>query len=149
VPTPPVVESVYSACYSGSEELLVELERVYLLGQLQQGTFADTVEHAARCHNTAILETLFTVDVSKVRHLTEKDTHVDAIRPRVISCAIQGDRTDVDVLRLFLDLGLDVNKVFGDQGDALVWAVRIGRWELIQRILDLKGTFEIDNVKVC
>lgn len=132
----------------GPEELLTEVERVYLLGQSQKEIFTRAIEDAISYQHICAIETLFKVDVSRVRHLTEKDIDVNAIGPNVISRAIQGERADVEVLRLFLDLGLDVSKVFGSQGDALMWAVRIGRWELIERILDQRGSFDVDQVKV-
>jgi ankyrin repeat protein len=148
VPAPFMVDRIYNAAFSSSSELLTELEKVYLLGQSQKSIFSAAVECAIACQNICAIENLFKVDVSRVRHLTEKDVDVNGIGPNVISPAIQGERTDVEILRLFLDLGLDVRKVFGNQGDALMWAVRIGRWELIQRILDKKGSFNVDEVKV-
>ncbi len=148
VPAAYMVGRVYNAALSSFEELLTELEKVYLLGQSQKETFTETVEYAVACQNICAISNLFKVDVSRTRHLTEKDVDVNAVGPNVINRAIQGERTDVDILRLFLDRGLDVRKLFGNQGDALMWAVRIGRWELIERILDQKGSFDVDEVKV-
>lgn len=143
-----MVDKIYKASVSNPEDLLIELETVYLLGQSQREIFNDTVECVVACQHLPALENLFKVDVNKVRHLTEKDVDVNNIGPSVISRAVQGERSDVAILGLFLDLGLDVNKTFGPQGDALMWAVRIGRWELIERILELKGSFDVDEVKV-
>lgn len=143
-----MVDRIYNAAFSSSQELLTEFEKVYLLGQSQKEIFTDAVEYAIACQHVCAIETLFKLDVSRVRHLTEKDVDVNSIGPNVISRAIQGERTDVEILRLILDLGLDVRKLFGNQGDALMWAVRIGRWELIERILDQRGSFEVDEVKV-
>lgn len=148
VPAPFMVRRIWNAACLGPEELLTEVERVYLLGQSQKEIFTRAIEDAVSYQHICAIETLFKVDVSRVRHLTEKDVDVNAISPHVISRAIQGERADVEVLRLFLDLGLDVSKVFGSQGDALMWAVRIGRWELIERILDQRGSFDVDQVKV-
>jgi hypothetical protein len=143
-----MLHNIHNAAYSGGEPLLIELEKVYLLGQSQRETFSGAIEYAVSCQDICAIEHLFKVDVSRVRQLDERHVDVNAIGPGVISRAIQGQRSDVDVLRLFLDLGLDVRKVFENQGDALMWAVRIGRWELIERILDMRGTFDVDEVKV-
>jgi hypothetical protein len=143
-----MVERIYNAAFSSSEELLTEFEKVYLLGQSQKEIYTEAVEYAIAYQNLPAIENLFKLDVSRIRHLTEKDVDVNAIGPNVISRAIQGERTDVEILRLFLDLGLDVRKLFGNQGDTLMWAVRLGRWELIERILDQRGSFDVDEVKV-
>lgn len=143
-----MVDRIYNAAFSSSVEILPELEKVYLLGQSQKQLFTEAVEYSIACQQLDAIENLFNLDVSRVRHLTERDVDVNAIGPNAISRAIQGERTDVHILKLFLNLGLDVDKKFGNQGDALMWAVRIGRLELIQRILDLKGTFDVDEVKV-
>lgn len=148
---PPVfmVDRIYTAAVNNTTELLTELEKVYLLGQSQQEMFTHAVEYAIAYQHISAIQNLFKLDVNRVRHLTEKDVDVNAIGPNVISRAIQGERADVDVLRLLLDLGLDVRKPFGNQGDALMWAVRIGRWELIERILEQRGpSFDVDEVKV-
>lgn len=126
----------------------MEFEKVYLLGQSQKEIFTEAVEYTIACQQVYLIEKLFKVDVGRVRHLTAKEVDVNAIEPNVIARAIQDERTDVDVLRLLLDLGLDVRKVFGEQGDALMLAVRIGRWELIGRILEQRGSFDVDEVKV-
>ena len=149
VPAVSVVEPVYNAACYDPEDLLIEFERAYLLGRSQQKTFTCALEYAISCHRVCAIESLFKIDVARVRQLTQKEVDVNAIAPNVISRAIQGERTDVDILRLFLNLGLDVRKVFGGEGDALMWAVRIGRWELIERILEQRGSFDVDEVKVC
>lgn len=141
-------QRVYTAAFSSSQELLTELEKVYLLGQSQKEVLSEAVEHAMTSRIVGAIENLFKVDVNKVRHLTEQDVSVNAVGPNVISRIIQGERSDVEVLTLFLDLGLDLRKVYRDEGDALMLAVRIGRWELIERILDQKGSFNADEVKV-
>jgi hypothetical protein len=143
-----MVDSIYNAAFSSSEELLTEFEKVYLLGQSQKEIYTGAVEYAIACQHLPAIENLFKLDVSRIRHLTEKDVDVNAIGPSVISRAIRGERTDVEILRLFLDLGMDVRKLFGNQGDVLMWAVRLGRWELIERILDQRGSFDVDQVKV-
>jgi hypothetical protein len=139
---------VYNAAFCSSQELLRELEKVYLLGQSQKKILTEAIEYAVESHHICAIENLYKVGVNRVRHLNQEDMDVNAIRPNMISLAIRNERTDVDVLRLFLDLGLDLRKVFGNQGDALMWAVRIGRWELIERILNQKGSFNVDEVKV-
>lgn len=149
VPVVSVVEPIYNAACYDPEDLLIEFERAYLLGRSQQNTFTRALEYAISCHRVGAIENLFKIDVGRVRQLTQKEVDVNAIAPSVISRAIQGERTDVDILRLFLNLGLDVRKVFGGEGDALMWAVRIGRWELIERILEQRGSFDVDEVKVC
>ena len=143
-----MMHRVYNAAFCGSQALLIELEKVYLLGQSQKEIWTEVVEYAMGCQHLCAIENLFKLDVSRVRLLNQEDVDVNAIGPRVISRIIQDQRSDVDILRLFLDLGLNARKVFGDQGDALMWAVRIGRWELIERILDQKGSFDVDEVKV-
>jgi hypothetical protein len=148
VPAPYMVDRICNAALSSSQELLTEFETVYLLGQSQKVVFIQAVEHAIAYQQTTAIENLFKLDVSRVRHLTKKEVDVNVVAPKVISPAIQGERADVDILRLFLNLGLDVRKPFGNQGDALMWAVRIGRWELIERILDQRGPFDVDEVKV-
>ena len=149
VPRPYMVDNIYNAAQASAQDILFELEKVYLLGQSQKMVYYDTIHFAITCQHICVLENLFLLDVTKVRHLTAQDVNVNSISSFAIARAIQGDRADVDILRLFLDLGLDVRKVFDKQGDALMWAVRIGRWELIKRVLDLKGTFNVDEVKVC
>ncbi len=143
-----MLHRVYNAAFCGSQELLIELEKVYLLGQSQKDIWTEVVEYAMGCQHLCAIENLFRLDVSRVRLLNQEDVDVNAMGPNVIRRIIQDQRTDVDILRLFLDLGLDVRKRFGDQGDALMWAVRIGRWELVGRILDQKGSFNVDEVKV-
>lgn len=148
VPAPFMVDRIYTAAFSSPQELLVEFEKVYLLGQSQRQIFNRAVEYAIGCQHISAVENLFKLDVSRVRHLSDKDIDVNAIEPNVLGSVIQGERADVDALRLLLDLGLDVRKTFGSQGDALMLAVRIGRWELVERILDQRGSFDVDEVKV-
>lgn len=142
------MEPIYDAACYDPEELLIQFEKAYLLGRSQQKTFARVLEYAISCQNVCAIKNLFKIDVGRVRQLTQKEVDVNAMAPNAISRAIQGERTDVEILRLFLDLGLDVKKVFGGEGDALMWAVRIGRWELIERILEQRGSFDVDKVKV-
>lgn len=142
-----MVDRIYTAAFSSPQELLVEFEKVYLLGQSQRQIFNRAVEYAIGCQHISAVENLFKLDVSRVRHLSDKDIDVNAIEPNVLGSVIQGERADVDALRLLLDLGLDVRKTFGSQGDALMLAVRIGRWELVERILDQRGSFDVDEVK--
>jgi hypothetical protein len=148
VPAACLIHRIYDAAFSNSEDLLIELEKAYLKGQSQKVVFTDVVHYAITLRRVCAIENLFRVDIGRVRHLTEKDVDVNALKSHVIDRAIQGKRTDIDILRLFLDLGLDVRKVFGAYGDALMFAVRIGRWELIERILEQRGTFNVDKVKV-
>ena len=141
-------QRVYTAAFSSSKELLTELEKAYLLGQSQKEVLSEAIEYAMASHIVRAIENLLKVDINRVRHLTEQDISVNAIGPNVISRIIQGERTDVEVLRLFLDLGMDLRKVYQDEGDALMLAVRIGRLELIERILEQRGFFDADEVKV-
>jgi hypothetical protein len=148
VPAACLVHRIYDAAFSGSEELLVELEKAYLKGQSQKVVFNEAVHYAISSRRVCAIENLYRVDTSRVRQLTREDVDVNALPPYVIDRAIQGKRSDVDILRLFLDLGLDVRKEFGAYGDALMFAVRIGRWELVERILEHRGPFNADKVKV-
>ena len=148
MPAACLIHRIYDAAISNSEELLVELEKAYLKGQSQKVVFTEAVQYAISSRRVCAIENLFRVDIGRVRHLTKKDVDVNALRPYVIDRAIQGKKTDIDILRLFLDLGLDVRKVFGSYGDALMFAVRIGKWELIERILAQRASFNVDKVKV-
>ncbi len=144
-----MVEPIYNAaCYGPELQILIEFEKAYLFGRSQQKTFTRALEYAISCQNVCAIKNLLKIDVDRVRQLSRKGVNVNAIAPNAISRAIQGERTDVEILRLFLDLGLDVKKVFGGEGDALMWAVRIGRWELVERILEQRGSFDVDEVKV-
>jgi hypothetical protein len=148
VPAACLIHRIYDAALSNSEDLLIELEKAYLKGQSQKVVFAEAVQYAISTRRVCAIENLFKVDIGRVRQLTAKDVDVNALRPQVIDRAIQGKKTDVDILKLFLDLGLNIRKVFGGFGDALMFAVRIGRWELIERILMQRGSFNVDKVKV-
>jgi hypothetical protein len=148
VPAACLIHRIYDAALSNSEDLLIELEKAYLKGQSQKVVFSEAVQYAISTRRVCAIENLFKVDIGRVRQLTEKDVDVNALRPQVIDRAIQGKKTDVDILKLFLDLGLNIRKVFGGFGDALMFAVRIGRWELIERILMQRGSFNVDKVKV-
>ena len=123
--------------------VLQTIQETYLVGQDRDEVFRAVFEEAALQHQQEILEAMLHFDYSLVPSV--RRIHVDELWPGVVENAAEDGCKCL--LHLFLARGLGIRQTFGDQGDVLLWAVRVRDIGVVEDLLE-RGV-DPNRSKVC
>jgi hypothetical protein len=104
-----------------NENVHAAIRKVYLVGQDRNEVLRKVFESACTRHDTDTLERILDLDYESIPSL--QPIQVNEIWPQTVKSSLaEGCEC---VLRCFLKKGLDPHHTFGEQGDVLMWAVRV------------------------
>jgi hypothetical protein len=104
-----------------NETVHAAIRKVYLVGQDLNEVLRKVFEGACTRHDDDTLDRIFDLDYESIPSL--RPIKVNEIWPQTVKLSLaEGCEC---VLRCFLKKGLDPHHTFGEEGDVLMWAVRV------------------------